>query len=520
MPGSGRGVDTGKWELTMASRQWPIIEVPLKDLALDAQNVRIAVGHLDEPGIAAYLCEADDLLGLTRDLLRDGYIDNEVPLVVSEDGKYTVLEANRRVAALKAMRDPDILGRFAPLLERLMTRFPDADRPSEIRVMVAPSRAAAQPVLARLHTGRPKKSWIREQQAVFFHAQISDTVSVDDLRIAYPRESGKIVGFIRMGEMRELIRSVRYVDSELEQFVMSSQLKMSSLEYAYDRPRIRELLGLEFNDEGFLRTKKLSAGQLRGLMYLLRRFRDGTLNTRSDELKERHPVHLLFVETLGRVVSGGHAAPSSTGSSRLSAEDSDTGGPGGGSDSVELGRGAPGGSASEQGAGGDTTSASDGLSSGDGGASGAGSRGANRGDTRSRLDFTGFEYKGNSAGLRRRLEEIKRLDLREFPNAAHDLVRTVLECAIKDYFVRKGSPLGDKMLKGCVEELGKEFQGDQRITALINSINRKGKMTANQYAGTAYSLNAANHDPDTFVVAADVHEAWERIKPILVTIVG
>ena len=46
----------------------------------------------------------------------------------------------------------------------------------------------------------------------------------------------------------------------------------------------------------------------------------------------------------------------------------------------------------------------------------------------------GFEYQGSSAGLRRRFEELKRLDVRDFPNAAHDLLRTVLECAIKDHF--------------------------------------------------------------------------------------
>lgn len=506
----------------MANEQWPIIEVPLKDLALDTKNVRIAVENLDEQGIATYLCEAEDLLGLARDLLRDGYIDNEMPLVVSEDGKYTVLEANRRVAALKGIRDPEILGRFGSVMDRLLSRFPDADRPSEIRVMVAPSRAAAQPVLARLHTGKPKRSWIREQQAVFFHAQLSDTVSVDDLRTSYPRESGKIVGFIRMGEMRDLIRSVRYTDSDLEEFVKSSQLKMSSLEYAYERPRIRELLGLEFNDEGFLRTKKLNAGQLRGLMYLLGRFKDGTLNTRSDELKERHPEHVLFVDRLSRVISGEQGNPTSPGDSEQGARDSSDGpqnsggGAGGG-----AGRQGPGGS-SDGGAsnpgGGQASSTED--SGDDGAASGAGSRGRNRGDTLARLDFTGFEYNGNSAGLRRRLEELRRLDLRDFPNAAHDLVRTIFECAIKDYFARLGKPLGDKMLKACVEELGKEFQGDRRMTALINAINRKGKMTADQYAGTAYSLNASNHDPDTFVVGTDVHEAWERIKPIVVKIVG
>jgi hypothetical protein len=133
----------------------------------------------------------------------------------------------------------------------------------------------------------------------------------------------------------------------------------------------------------------------------------------------------------------------------------------------------------------------------------------------------GFEYKGTSAGLRRRFEELKRLDLRDFPNAAHDLLRTVLECAIKDHFAAKGRPLPSKStLGGCVEDLAQDYQANPRMTTLINLINRKGRMKTDQFSGTAASLNASNHEPDSFVQSPDVHAGWERIKPILIEIVG
>jgi hypothetical protein len=100
-----------------------------------------------------------------------------------------------------------------------------------------------------------------------------------------------------------------------------------------------------------------------------------------------------------------------------------------------------------------------------------------------------------------------------------DLTRTVLECAIKVYFSGKGTtfPAG-KGISYCVDELAKDFRSDQRMTALINVIKRKGSMTANQYAGTSFALNASNHEPEAFASTKDVHEAWERIKPILVEI--
>ena len=113
------------------------------------------------------------------------------------------------------------------------------------------------------------------------------------------------------------------------------------------------------------------------------------------------------------------------------------------------------------------------------------------------------------------------MDVREFPNATHDLLRTVLECAIKVHFAAGGQPLPvNSMLGQCIEELARAYQGDRRMTSLINAINRRGRMRANQFAGTALSLNASNHEPDSFVTGPNVHEAWERIKPILVVIVG
>ncbi len=143
--------------------------------------------------------------------------------------------------------------------------------------MVAPSREAARPLLARLHTGTPKRSWLREQQAVFYHAQLSPTLTVGDLRSLYPAETSSIERFIRMGEMRELIRSLVFADTELEEFVKDSKLKMTSFEYAYAKPKIQEALGLRFSRDGLLESKRLTRGQQRGLLYLLARFKENSL---------------------------------------------------------------------------------------------------------------------------------------------------------------------------------------------------------------------------------------------------
>lgn len=512
----------------MAVTQWPIEMAELSSLVLDPRNVRVRAGrgdglaHADdehaEQAIAKYMVEAEDLFDLMRDILRDGYLDNEIPVVVRDADKFIVAEGNRRTTALKIIANPKLLGNPMSLrVERMKARYPDHDSPTSIRVMIAPTWEAAQPLLARLHTGQPKKSWIREQQAIFYHAQLSDEVTVDDLRVRYPSEASTIPKKIRMGEMREVIRRLKYDDSSLRDFVMNSELKMTTFEYAYTPKKLHSALGLEFTKDGLLVSKDISDGQRRGLIYLLGRFKDKSLNTRSPELIAKNATeHEEFAKLLRGIVEGTplEASTEDEGTTKDHTNNQD-GKPG--EASGEKNSAAPDGISRDEGRHRGTSEADEASTSGDATAS----RGPNRGDTKSRLNMEGFEYQGTSPGMRRRFEELRRLDVRDFPNATHDLLRTVLECSIKDYFQSKGQPLPPgKTIGACIGELAREFQGNPKMTALINSINRKGRLTAEQYAGTTPSLNASNHELDHFAVGPDVHAAWDRIQPILKEIVG
>lgn len=513
----------------MAAAQWPIEIVDLSSLVLDPRNVRVRAGRGDgladedhahaEQAIAKYMVEAEDLFNLMQNILRDGYLDNEIPVVVREADQFIVAEGNRRTTALKVIANPKLLGTSMALrVERMKARYPDHDSPTSIRVMISPSWEAARPLLARLHTGHPKKSWIREQQAIFYHAQLSDEVTVDDLRILYPSEASTIPKKIRMGEMREVIRHLKYDDSSLRDFVMNSELKMTTFEYAYTPKKLHSALGLEFTKDGLLVSKEISCGQRRALIYLLERFKNKTLNTRSPELiAKNEEEHEKLAELLRRLVAGDSSEISTNEketpeeslaehannrkSNNTSDENSSTV-PGSNSnieDEYEINETAKNSSPQDP----------------------PGSRGRNRGDTKSRLDMNGFDYHGASPGMRRRFEELRRLDVRNFPNATHDLLRTILECSIKDYFQSKGQPLPPgKTIGPCIEALARDFQHNAKMTTLINSVNRKGRLSAEQYAGTTPALSASNHELDHFVEGPDVHAAWDRIKPILEEIVG
>ena len=64
--------------------------------------------------IIQYLFDHDKALEIVRSIVTRGYFENEPLLAISERGHYVVVEGNRRLAALKAIKKPELLtgGKF------------------------------------------------------------------------------------------------------------------------------------------------------------------------------------------------------------------------------------------------------------------------------------------------------------------------------------------------------------------------------------------------------------------------
>lgn len=135
------------------SEPWPIEVVPVSSLTLDPANVRIRAVTVDETAILNYLYLNDDVDDLAHGILRDGYIDNEIPVVIKTTMGYTVMEGNRRVSALKGLLNPAVVPARKQNLERLLRRYPGNDIPAEIRVMVAPDVESVMRLIANERVG-------------------------------------------------------------------------------------------------------------------------------------------------------------------------------------------------------------------------------------------------------------------------------------------------------------------------------------------------------------------------------
>lgn len=132
------------------------------DIMLDEENPRFTEGVSSQAEAVNTLLEEglDKLLALARDIAVRGKLDPiNPPIVMRMDNDVVVLEGNRRFAAMKLLRNPDLARRVATrraisrIRQAAETAGMSADGPAEVECYVADSREEARPWIELRHTG-------------------------------------------------------------------------------------------------------------------------------------------------------------------------------------------------------------------------------------------------------------------------------------------------------------------------------------------------------------------------------
>jgi hypothetical protein len=184
-------------------------EIPVESLLLNPMNPRLGDEvEGQQEVINAFLQDkmrSQQLLRLAKDIAEHGPSPIDLALVVPEDGVYTVVEGNRRVLAMKLLKNP-ALARGS----RIEKAIQEASRRSvtlgDMRCMVAPSHEEARHWLVLRHTesqGVGVVRWSPEMQVRYsqnYSGQRGQAIRLtDSLREAYPNDQ----------ELHDLIRQVR-----------------------------------------------------------------------------------------------------------------------------------------------------------------------------------------------------------------------------------------------------------------------------------------------------------------------
>jgi len=120
------------------------VDVKLIDLILDVDNPRFA--HLtkdyNEDELLAKLAEEKNIDELIQSFQENGYYLAEPLLVIEsseKEGKYVVIEGNRRLAALRILASPNLMNRYGFKAVKINKSFED-QLLNQIPVLIYPSR--------------------------------------------------------------------------------------------------------------------------------------------------------------------------------------------------------------------------------------------------------------------------------------------------------------------------------------------------------------------------------------------
>lgn len=259
--------------MIMTKKNWPTKLKSAISIHLDAKNPRLGreTSNRAPREIIRYLFENDKAIEVAESIATRGYFPNEPLLAIEEDGKLVVVEGNRRLAALKALREPGLLegSKFKRQVERLARQIEDPTEIARIPVTVAPSRRATDKQIAGRHIGTPVLAWQAENRASFILEKLSEGYSNDQLRDQLGFSLGDIQAARQTRAIADMARSLN-LPEEVKAKLDNPRAKIfTTLERLFDSSIGREYLMVEPNPEHGIRGITSKVEFLRGFTRLV-----------------------------------------------------------------------------------------------------------------------------------------------------------------------------------------------------------------------------------------------------------
>lgn len=219
-----------------------IVEIPISQIWLSTNNPRFEAVNTEDEAIA-YLCENEYIFELAKDIVENNSLNPlELLAVTRKDGftdVYVALEGNRRICALKLLKDPErspdkLKEKFKAVAEGFAGNY-------SLPSIIFDSAQDAKVWLERLHGGQlngvGRRKWNTEQKQRF--SDLNKHKSALDL-LDYCEKEGYISKIERKGKITTLERFIR-------------------------KPEFQEHMGFEIQSDGTIRRNRVENEFIKGL---------------------------------------------------------------------------------------------------------------------------------------------------------------------------------------------------------------------------------------------------------------
>ena len=239
----------------MQKDKWSLEHIPLSDILLDPDNIRLDItGRVNQNALLADLFNNERAMQLVSSIIRNGLFPNEFPIVIKQNEKYIVIAGNRRIAALKAIQNPDVIPNFTKEIKNIERLEGIQASIQSVRVVIAPSHQSVRKLLATRHTENTRRPWRPLRQAYFYKTLLdspTETWTIERLQKEFPEDN--VYKFIRMLEIHKVAKSLDY-PPEIASIVHDERkFLITTLERVCDNHHAQVLLGFSFNDDGTFR---------------------------------------------------------------------------------------------------------------------------------------------------------------------------------------------------------------------------------------------------------------------------
>lgn len=224
------------------------IWVKLDNLYLDPLNPRLPTNiKRNQHDMLDYLAKYTSIEDLMNAIAENNYFSGEPLIAFEEDGKYFVVEGNRRLTALKLINNPNEVS--SPSSRSIEISENARYQPQNIPVVVVESREAAIPYLGYRHiTG--VKQWEPLAKARYIKSVFDKLTNPEDDIIERLKEVANIIGSRRDHIRRNLEALSVYEVIEKNEFfgiqnLNESSIKFSVLSTALADERFSDFIGLD-----------------------------------------------------------------------------------------------------------------------------------------------------------------------------------------------------------------------------------------------------------------------------------
>lgn len=463
----------------------------LNEIQLNPKNVRLETTDAQvEADIIEDLFVNESALGLVESFCKVGLLTHDLPVVIKRGGKYVMVEGNRRLAALKAIQNPQLIPEYSSRVSNFAKELDDRAALASIRVLVAPNQAEADQLVASIHTGNLRRGWSPARQAAFFQAQIDAGRSLKTLVGRYPTID--VRKFVFRALILNEFKGVKYTEPGLRDYLNTKSWARgnSVLARIYESKDFLELTGFSMDKHGKL-SKDITNAEFKKLAtHIVTQMREGDLNTRTLNTVKSPRFTGLMGEL--RVALGQDKHP--TGNKGGGVRDAGGHGTGGGTKPGKVGSAKPKPSPKP----------------------------SPRPIKRRQLDLSQIKVpESYPVAVRSHYEELAALDIQNFPNATFLVMRAVLEKSIKAFAEVRNEEIKNKHNSGGWVQLGHALSwlldyvksvDDKQMVQPIERV-KSGKLV--QYVATGDAMNAANHNHKIEFDGDEALAMWGSIDPLL-----